>query len=100
MQNVYIFAQVTKVVYGIPQEGKITKYSLVQHLVPYIYHPSKKLLGLWRHVSCPINSTLVVDDFGVKYSGNENTLYLKSALEDKYKVTIEWEGKFYIGISL
>ena len=43
---------------------------------------------------------MVVDDFWVKYSGKEHSLHLKSALEDKYKVTTDWEGKLYIGISL
>ena len=43
---------------------------------------------------------MVVDDFWVKYSGKEHSLHLKSALEDKYKVTTDWEGKLYIGIAL
>ena len=42
----------------------------------------------------------MVDDFGIKYSGKENDLHLKAELETKYKVTIDWEGKLYIGIAL
>ena len=37
--------------------------------------------GLWKHNIQPINFTLVVDDFGVKYSGKEHTLHLKEAKE-------------------
>ena len=48
----------------------------------------------------PINFTLVVNGFGVKYSGRDHSLHLKSDLEDKYKVTTYWEEKLYIGISL
>ena len=44
--------------------------------------------------------TLVVNDFGVKYSGKEHALHLKAALEDKYKLTTYWEGKVYIEIAL
>ena len=40
------------------------------------------------------------DDFGVKYSGKEHALHLQAALEDKYKVTTDWEGKLYIEIAL
>ena len=44
--------------------------------------------------------TLVVDDFGVKYVGEEHVLHLKQTLENDYSVTTEWEGKRYIGITL
>ena len=48
----------------------------------------------------PTNFTLLVDNFGVKYPGEENELHQKSEPEDKYKVTTYWEEKLYIGISL
>ena len=47
-----------------------------------------------------INFTLVVDYFGVKYLVKDHALHLKAALEDKYKVTTDWEVKMYIGIAL
>ena len=98
--NGYISAQVTKGMYGLPQAGRISHDALVKHLDPYGYHPSRKKRGPWKHKSLLINFTLVVNDFGVKYSGNENDLYLKAELEDKYKVTTDWEGKLYLGIAL
>ena len=99
-QNRYIYARITKGMYRLPQEGRIAHDALVKHLEPYGYHPSSKPPRLWRHKNLPINFTLVVDDFGVKYSGKENVLHLKVALDDIYMVTPEWEGKLYIGISL
>ena len=62
--------------------------------------PLKQKNGLWKHNSQPINFTLVVNGFGVKYLGKEHALHLKESLEEKYKVTTDWEGKFYIGIAL
>ena len=56
--------------------------------------------GLWKHEWRPIQFTLVVDDFGVKYVGKDNALHLKTTLEDNCGVTTEWEGKQYIGITL
>ena len=44
--------------------------------------------------------TLIVDDFGVKYVGEEHAQHLKNTLEENYTVTIEWEGTRYIGITL
>jgi hypothetical protein len=43
---------------------------------------------------------LVVDDFGVKYVGEEHTNHLKRALEEHYKLTCDWTGTQYIGITL
>ena len=91
VHNRYIFTQVNKGMYGLPQSGRVVHEALVKHMEPYGYHTSRKKLGLWKHNSQPINSTLVVDDFIVKYSVKEDALHLKSALEDKYKVTTDWE---------
>ena len=44
--------------------------------------------------------TLVVDNFGVKYVGEEHVIHLKHAIEKKYTVTSEWDGQRYIGITL
>ena len=44
--------------------------------------------------------TLVVDNFGVKYVGEEHVIHLKHAVEKKYTVTSEWDGRRYIGITL
>ena len=54
--------------YGLPQAVCISHNALVKHLEPYGYHRSIKTSGIWKHNSRPINFTLVVDDFDVKYS--------------------------------
>ena len=54
--------------------------------------------GQWTHEWRPVQFTLVVDDFGVKYVGEEHAMHLKTALEADYTVTTKWEGKRYIGI--
>ena len=86
--NGYIYASVTKVMYGLPQAVWIANESLAKHLEIHGYHHSSKPPGLCKHNSRPIKFTLVVDEFGVKYSGKEHTLHLKAELETKYKVTI------------
>ena len=83
-----IFSWVTKGMYGLPQAWWISYDALVKHREP------------WTHNSRTINFTLVVDDYGVKYSGKEHSLHLRSELEYKYKVPTDWEGKLYIGIAL
>ena len=44
--------------------------------------------------------TLVVDDFGVKYVGEEHMMHLKKVLEEHYNITTKWEGRRYIGTIL
>ena len=56
--------------------------------------------GLWAHKTRPIQFTLVVDDFGVKYVGKEHADHLLRTLERHYKVTSDWTGAQYIGIQL
>ena len=80
---VYIFEQVTKLMYGLPQAGLIAHDALVQHLTPYGYHHSSKTAGKLTQKIQPINFTLVVDDSSIKYSEKEHSLYLKAELEDR-----------------
>ena len=63
--------------YVLPQAGLISHDALVKHLGSYGYRPSIKTPGLWSHDSQPINSTLAVGDFGVKYLVEEHALNLK-----------------------
>ena len=36
----------------------------------------------------------------MKYVGEEHALHLKQTLEENYKVTLEWDGRRYIGTTL
>ena len=67
--------------YGLTQEGQISNDALLKLLEPYGYQPSRKTPVIWTHKSWPISFTLVVDEFGVKYSRKEHTLHLKEELE-------------------
>ena len=55
--------------------------------------------GLWRHVTRPVQFTLVVDDFGIKYVGQDNLDHLIKAIEGAgYQVAVDEEGSLYCGI--
>ena len=57
------------------------------------YQQSKLVPGLWKHNTRPIQFTLVVNDFGIKYIGKEHAQNLKNALKEHYKLTCDWTGK-------
>jgi len=86
--------------YGLPQAGLLANELLEKRLNEHGYHQSKLVPGLWKHEWRPIQLTLVVDDFGVKYVGKEHALHLQQTLEHHYKVTKDWAGTRYIGITL
>ena len=56
--------------------------------------------GLLKHDTKPVQFTLVVDDFGVKYIDEEHANHLKRVLEENYTLTCDWMGTHYIGITL
>ena len=85
---------------GIPVAGRIANDLLVKRMRAYGYHPCQFTPGLWRHVWRPIAFTLVVDDFGIKFVGDEHAHHLKRSLERHYDITVDWEGSKYVGISL
>jgi hypothetical protein len=55
---------------------------------------------LWTHSHRPVQFSLVVDDFGVKYVGKQHADHLMNALQEIYEVSEDWEGKLYCGITL
>jgi hypothetical protein len=56
--------------------------------------------GLWRHTTRKTTFALCVGDFGVKYYSKEDALHLVNALKDHYKITIDWKGELYCGLTL
>jgi hypothetical protein len=86
--------------YGLPQEGILANQLLTRRLAIHGYHQTKFTPGLWRHVTRPIQFTLVVDNFGVQYVGAEHAHHFIAALETDYTVSKYWTGSLYCGITL
>ena len=87
--------------YGLPQARKLANEFLRKKLAPHGYFEVKHTPGLWKHVSRPLQFTLVVDDFGVKYTRRKDAEHLLRILETEFTaVSTDWEGKLYCGITL
>jgi hypothetical protein len=98
-KNWSIYIRAKHGMYGLPQAGLSVNELLKKRLNKHGYQ-QWKLVGLWKHNTRPIQLTLVVDDFGVKYVGKEHAQHLKNALKEHYKPMYNWTGKRYIGITL
>ena len=70
-------------------------------MLPHGYYEFAHTPGLWRHVTRPVQFTLVVDNFRVKYVGEENTHYLIHAIKrEGYTLKVDWTGSRYCKITL
>eukprot|EP00804_Cyclotella_cryptica_P015223 CCRYP_000751-RA/>CCRYP_000751-RA protein AED:0.35 eAED:0.36 QI:0/0/0/1/1/1/3/0/419 len=96
--TIYVLIQLG--MYGLPQAGLLANKLLEKCLNAHGYHQSQLVPGLWKHIWRPIQFTLVVDNFGIKYVGDEHPQHLLKVLQEHYAVTTDWKGSCYIGITL
>ena len=96
----WVYCEIKKGMYGLPHAGKIANERLVKHLAPYGYAPVKHTPGLWRHHTRSITFTLVVDDFGIKYTDSADVHHLQQALRQQYDITTDMTGTLYCGLTL
>jgi hypothetical protein len=96
----YVFVRIQKGMYGLPQAGIIAQQLLEQRLQANGYHQSKINPGFWTHDWRPICFALCVDDFGVKYVGKEHADHLIQTLQGHYEISMDWNGRRYIGLTL
>jgi hypothetical protein len=96
----HIYIEVQKCMYGLPQAGILTNQLLARGLAIHGYHQTKFTPGLWRHVTGPIQFTLVMDDFGVQYVGKEHAQHLIDALETDHTVSKDWNDGLYCSNTL
>ena len=100
-RNGAIYIEIQKGMYGLPQAGMLANKLLKRRLAKHGYYEVRHTPGYWWHVWRPIDFTLVVDDFGVGYEGNEHALHLLQTLRQYYKaVSVHWTGTLYCGITL
>ena len=99
-ENGCVCVQVDKTIYGLPQAGRLSNDAFVTNLAKDGYVQSKRTPGLFQHNTKPIAFTLVVDDFGVKHVGRQHAEHLEQTLRKHYRITTDWEGALYCGITL
>eukprot|EP00957_Ditylum_brightwellii_P032012 2427062-Ditylum_brightwellii.AAC.1 len=78
--------ELRKGMYGLPQAGILANDLLTKRLATKRYRPCRHTPGLWKHDWGPVSFSLVVDDFGIKYVGNEDVHHLLQTMQQWYKV--------------
>jgi len=82
----FIYCEIQKGMNGLPQAGIIAQALLADRLRNHGYTQSETTPGVWSHKSRPIQFSLVVDNFGVKYVGKENAEHLLNTIESTISV--------------
>jgi hypothetical protein len=96
----WVYLEIRKGMPGLKQAGKIANDRLTKHLAKYGYAPTPRTPALWRHHTLPISFTLVVDDFGVKFTKQTDATHLINALRDLYIISIDYTGSLYCGLTI
>ena len=96
----WVYCEIKKGMYGLPHAGKISNDRLVKHLQPHGYAPVTHTPGLWKHHTRNITFTLMVDDFGIKYTNLEDVTHLQNALHQQYEIITDMTGSLYCGLTL
>eukprot|EP00804_Cyclotella_cryptica_P020103 CCRYP_014887-RA/>CCRYP_014887-RA protein AED:0.41 eAED:0.41 QI:0/-1/0/1/-1/0/1/0/143 len=78
--SAYILVQLG--MYGLPQAGLLANELLEKRLNAHGYFQSKLVPGLWCHKQCPIQFSLVVDEFRIKYTGRKHVNHLLAVLQE------------------
>jgi hypothetical protein len=95
-----VYIEIRKGMYGLRQAGILANKLRVKRLETCGYYPVEFTPDLWQHKWRPIIFSLVVDDFGVKYTGKENADHLIQALMKDYTISIDLKGEIFCGITL
>lgn len=96
----HIYIQINKGMYGLPQAGILAHNKLVKILTPFGYYKDKYTPGLWKHKNNNIFFTLVVDDFGISFTNNQEVIHFINILQTHYNITTDWTGNRYCGFHL
>lgn len=99
ISNNSILFEIKKGMYGLPQAGLLAQQQLIPHLAKHGYHQTSTPC-LFRHDSNGTDFTLVVDDFGIKYSNKAGAQHLIDTLSALYEIKVDWTGAKYIGFHI
>eukprot|EP00804_Cyclotella_cryptica_P004411 CCRYP_006828-RA/>CCRYP_006828-RA protein AED:0.41 eAED:0.41 QI:0/0/0/1/0/0/2/0/199 len=86
--------------YGLPQAGILANKLLKKSLASDGYFELPHTPGLFKHISRPVQFSLVVDDFGIKYIGRQHLEHLIASIKRHYDVTVDYTGSLYCAITI
>ena len=92
--------EINKGMYSLSQAEKLANILIKEGLSTHGYFETKYTSGLWKHTPKLVQFTFVVDNFGVKFVGEENLTHLIKSLQHYYETDIYRTCSQYCGIKL
>ena len=96
----WFYLKILKGVPGLKQAGIIANDRLTLHIAKHGYTPIPRTLLLWSHAHLPIMFSLVIDNFGVKYTIDASAHHLIAALRSLYTISVDWYGPLFCVLTL
>jgi hypothetical protein len=91
--NDFVYMEIHCGMYGLPQAGILANKLLKTCLACHGYFEVPHTPGLWQHISLLVWVNLCIDDFGVKYIGDDNLKHLFASLQtETYNLVEDWKG--------
>ena len=84
VRNGHVYHKIRCAIYGLTQSRALANVQLPTFLAPEGHYELAHTSGLWRHITRPMQFTLVVEYFGVKYVGQEHDENLIDAIKNHY----------------
>ena len=100
VKNGYVYMEISPEMYGLPQSGILDNKMPKTRPAKHGYHDLPHTPGLFIHETRQVWFTLVVDDFDIKYVGEENAKHLLVVLKELYEMEEDWTGSLYCVITL
>jgi hypothetical protein len=99
-KNRWIYFEIRRGCYGLPQAGILANNLLRGRLEEEDYYEAHSTPGLWRHKWRPIEFCLIVDDFGIEYVGIEHFHHLLELLKKYHQIQTNMAGDKIAGINV
>jgi len=100
LHNDVVYFRVDKGMYGLPQAGILAQRRLKGILADAGYHEAPYVPCLFTHATSGFAFTLVIDDFGIKYTDEAAAQHLLDTLRAHYDIKVDWAGTKYLGINI
>ena len=96
----WLYFEISMGMCGIPEAGRLANDLLRTRLKKFGYIKCTHTPGFWKHIYKPISWTLIVDDFGFKYTDKKHIDEFLKIMAKWYVVKMDWDGTSFGGITL
>ena len=96
----WLHFEISMGMYGIPEAGRLANDLLRTRLKKFGYFECTHTPGFWKHIYKPISWTLIVNDFGFKYTDKKHIDEFLKIMAKWYIVKMDWLGTSFGGITL